>query len=320
MRPGRRRNQAKTCQTGCSYNSYMSPGTPHARCDLRTVGGDPDNLESILVEFHSVIDVPNSTDCPVVIFHASFPDYMTDSRRSESNTLDTDTHHAVLAFQCIECMNSLLHENMCRIARTDLTDSIAENVLSHWIPAHLRYASIYWGTHLALMSSGPSISTLKSEFEAFTKTHILHWLECMSLIGKMHLASDSIQKAIIFASSQDLPNIRDLLDDVRRMLPQIFGFASIYPLEVYYSALEWLPICSTLRRTYTAGKHPCIVAGLHQQWDNCELILDHNAQWPCVAISPDAAHVVSTASDNNAYIWAINTGQMHTELRGTMIM
>ncbi|KAJ7662757.1 hypothetical protein DFH06DRAFT_1396916 [Mycena polygramma] len=115
---------------------------------------DPENLDFLLADFHSVIDIPRSIHSPVLIFHASFPDYLTDNHQSGNNTLDAQAHHAVLALQCINCMNSLLSENMCGIARPDSLSQIAEAVLDNSIPYHLRYAALYWATHISMMPLG----------------------------------------------------------------------------------------------------------------------------------------------------------------------
>jgi hypothetical protein len=164
------------------------------------LGEDSENLETSLADFHSVIDIPTSLEAPVLIFHASFPDYMTDISRSAPHTLDVPKHHARLALQCIRCMNSYLHQNLCNIKRGDSISIITEDAINKLIPAHLKYAAIYWGTHLSLILPGSAHPDLVWELQSLTTTHILHWLECLSIIGKLHLAVNCLQKAIVFSS------------------------------------------------------------------------------------------------------------------------
>jgi hypothetical protein len=158
----------------------------------------PDNLKASLAEFHSVLSIPASFQDPVIIFHASFPDYMTNSQRAGSNMLDVPIHHAVLALQCIKYMNLSLHQNFCNINRADSKSLISEDAINASIPAHLKYAATYWGTHLSLIVPGTADPSLISELHILSTNHILHWLECLSLIGKLHLAVDCLQKAILF--------------------------------------------------------------------------------------------------------------------------
>ncbi|KAJ6473411.1 hypothetical protein C8R47DRAFT_719494 [Mycena vitilis] len=275
---------------------------------------DPEDLGLLLADFHSVIDMPRSNHSPVLIFHASLPDYLTDTRRSANNALNAQAHHAVLAFQCINCMNSLLSENMCGIALSDSLSQITETVLDTSIPTHLRYASTYWATHISMIPPGTLDTDIYPELRKWVTTHMLHWLECMSLMGKMHLVSKSLQDASVFAMGQNWDDITSLLNETRRMLPQIFEFATIYPLEIYHSALEWLPMDSLLRSTYPIGKPRSVVAGLDQRWANCQQILAHGTSCHCMALLDDA-RVVSGA-ENNAYIWSLETGQIQKQLRG----
>ncbi|KAJ6598578.1 hypothetical protein B0H10DRAFT_1725704, partial [Mycena sp. CBHHK59/15] len=63
---------------------------------------DLQKLTLLLANFHSVVDIPSSFESPVLIFHASFLDYITDRHRSGHNMLDTQAHHVVLALRCIK--------------------------------------------------------------------------------------------------------------------------------------------------------------------------------------------------------------------------
>ncbi|KAJ6616122.1 WD40-repeat-containing domain protein [Mycena sp. CBHHK59/15] len=278
---------------------------------------DPENLKLVLADFHSVIDIPSSLESPVIIFHASFPDYMTDRSRSGHNRLDTQAHHVVLALRCIKCMNLVLHKNLCDIKRADSNSLIAKDVVNGSIPAYLQYAAIYWGTHLSLVPLGAVDSTLISELAILSKTHILHWLECLSLLGKLHIAVDCLQAAILFTSRHNCPEIRNLMDEVRRMIPQIFKFASVYPLEVYHSALEWLPPGSQIRKTYHTNKSRCVY-GLQHQWEICEQreLVGHSHWVQSVAFSPDGAHIASGSTDTSIRIWNVKTGETERELVG----
>ncbi|KAJ7828348.1 WD40-repeat-containing domain protein [Mycena olivaceomarginata] len=259
---------------------------------------DPENLEASLSDFHSVIDIPASLEAPVLIFHASFPDYMTDVSRSGHHMLDVPKHHARLALQCIRCMNFYLHENLCSIKRGDSRSIITESAMSKLIPAHLKYAAIYWGTHLSLILPGSAHPNL-----------------CLSVIGKLNLAVNCLQKAILFSSGQSCGEIKSLLDEVQRMVPQIFRFASIYPLEVYHSALAWLPIQSRLRKMYNI-RNDSIPVGLPHQWAAREQILPQGDECWSVAFSSDGTHLATGLANNQIHLWNIETGDLEQTLEG----
>jgi hypothetical protein len=103
----------------------------------------PDDLKTSLADFHSVLSIPASFQDPVIIFHASFPDYMTNSQRAGPNMLDVPVHHAVLALQCIKYMNLSLHQNLCNLNRADSKSLISEDAVNALLPAHLKYAATY---------------------------------------------------------------------------------------------------------------------------------------------------------------------------------
>ncbi|KAJ7814828.1 hypothetical protein B0H14DRAFT_3746882 [Mycena olivaceomarginata] len=167
---------------------------------------EPLSLSSIagLLQEHLtalLIDIPASLNEPLLVFHASFPDYMAEKRRSGSNVLNVQAHNSALALQCITCMNSCLRQNFFNIGRADSGATIAEDTLNQLIPAHMRYAVMYWGAHLSLIppdQDGINCKTLISELTILATTHILHWLECLCLIGKLHFAVDCLQKAMLF--------------------------------------------------------------------------------------------------------------------------
>ncbi|KAJ7660993.1 quinon protein alcohol dehydrogenase-like superfamily [Mycena rosella] len=235
---------------------------------------------------------------------------MTDRGRSGLNKLDMEAHHAVLALECIKCMNTTLCQNLCGIDRGDCTGLIPADVLNNSIPAHLRYASIHWSTHLSMLPRNIVHPSLISELGHFADTHLLHWLECLSLLGELHLAGDCLEKAILSISVQT----QSIMDEVRRLVPRIFTFAVIYPLELYYSALEWLPVESRIRQTYHTRKTRSVVVGLDKQWDNCEQVLHQHTICLSIALSPDGTYLVSSCR-NEVWIWRARVGQIYRRLR-----
>jgi hypothetical protein len=67
------------------------------------------------------------------------------------------------------------------------TQSISSAVIRRWIAPELRYACRHWITHLT--ASAIAVSD-DDEVHAFLKTHFLHWLEALSLLG---FVSEGIQ-------------------------------------------------------------------------------------------------------------------------------
>ncbi|KAJ6610858.1 quinon protein alcohol dehydrogenase-like superfamily [Mycena sp. CBHHK59/15] len=277
---------------------------------------DAVDLLIVLSRFHSVIDMRRIDDA-VLIFHSSFPDYMTDPSRSGHYFLDTRRYHATLALKCIQCMNYFLKENPCGITEETQIADITEAVLQEPIPIVLRYACLHWATHLALALPTPSGTVeIIAALREFAHSHILHWLECLSLIRKLDLAVDCLQHAIFIQSVRETQQIWDLLDEARRMVPQIFKFVSQYPLEVYRSALEWLPLLSKIRKIYPLNSIRRVRLGVVEQWGACEQVLGHASSVTTVVFSPDGSRIASSSGDRTVRIWSVATGQQERELVG----
>jgi hypothetical protein len=121
---------------------------------------------------------------PVQIFHQSFPDYVTDPYRC------TDTrflvvpaqHHRDLAVRCLVIMNQQLRQNICEIRDPFLFNSELGD-LAQQLPAELRYASVHWMAHVS--SSGMGSDALFDLLSCFCAEHIFHWIEVLSLTGRV---------------------------------------------------------------------------------------------------------------------------------------
>jgi hypothetical protein len=152
---------------------------------------------TLLEPFHSVIDVSHSVDAPVVLFHASFPDYVTDPRRSNDYALDANHHHLILAAKCIKHLNNSLIPNVCKIKRTTHILSIGDSNIAAVIPVGLQYACLHWAAHLSLASVELQKSAqIISLLQIFVNTHLLHWFEYLSLLKKLDVTVDCLQHAI----------------------------------------------------------------------------------------------------------------------------
>ena len=155
-----------------------------------------------LTSISSVIYVPLQEHSPVAPFHASFPDFVTDPTRCSSKNcpsfpaLVPSEGHELLALKCLEHMNRTLKYNICDIpkeriwSRRKMTNS-REN--THKIPDALKYSCLYWASHLAeVQASGADIMPT---LHHFLHEHLLHWIECLSILGELHAWPKSLGSA-----------------------------------------------------------------------------------------------------------------------------
>jgi hypothetical protein len=131
---------------------------------------------------------------PVRILHASFADYLTNPRRCGKNPwiIDLAAANAALAVACLQRMNFGLCFNICGLesshfANKDVSD--LSDRISSAIPPHLLYACTFWAQHI---QAAPHSGTILNRINDFAYNNLLYWLEVLSLIGKVSLASPAL--------------------------------------------------------------------------------------------------------------------------------
>ena len=158
-----------------------------------------ETITARLLALHSVLDVPDENDSPIRLLHLSFRDFLLDPGRCHNLQLRVDEQQAnsELFRCCLRIMNQHLKEDMCDLRYPGWackTGSVGSNVIDQCIAPELKYSCRHWITHL-------QASEIKvcdnDEVHLFLKTHFLHWLETLSLLGYI---SDGIQAVKILES------------------------------------------------------------------------------------------------------------------------
>lgn len=149
--------------------SLADPLSQHALSELwKPCDGTP---------FRSVLNIPDSEQQPMHIFHASFPDYILTKDRCHVE-LYCNPHeiHESLAVACLNCMNKNLKYNICNME----TDDNVSSFLKENISSSLEYSCKYWIFHL--IKCGGSSSEILTELENFTKEKFFFWMEVLCIL------------------------------------------------------------------------------------------------------------------------------------------
>ena len=134
----------------------------------------------------------------VRILHASFADYLADPDRCGSHPwfIKISHHHHAFALACFQQMKAGLRFNICHLETSHLLNDCVSDLdvrIKNHIPDHLSYACRFWADHLQETRFDPgSLAYL----EDFLYVRLLHWLEIMSLIKEMFLASQALKSAV----------------------------------------------------------------------------------------------------------------------------
>jgi hypothetical protein len=138
-----------------------------------------------LSALHSVLDIPETLDAPVRLLHLSFRDYLVALEKRELAEFRVEERHThqSLAKHCLRIMRGALQENICDLSFPGMRQSSVDSgQLEKRMPSQLQYACMHWVHHQT--SGKPELSDDKNVY-GFLTTHFLHWLEAMSLLGRV---------------------------------------------------------------------------------------------------------------------------------------
>jgi hypothetical protein len=134
---------------------------------------------------HSVLNYSKTSESPIRLLHLSFRDFLLDPEKKGYNRfwVDEKQVHGQIAAGCLRILNSSLEEDICNIVGPGTDRSVVPpSLIASCIPMQLQYACRYWVHHLG-KASRSYISS--EEIFSFLETHLLHFVECLSLIGHL---------------------------------------------------------------------------------------------------------------------------------------
>ena len=155
-------------------------------------------IEADLSPFYSVIHVPSNCHEYITIFHASFREFIVNPVRCrDGNYVDACKGHEMLTIKCLQLLNRSLQRNICNL-HEDRIGALAHDIPdSNVISEALRYSCMHWASHLADAFSHPiaDISPTLKHLRVFADDHLLHWFECLSVIGELDTGLYSLARA-----------------------------------------------------------------------------------------------------------------------------
>ena len=168
----------------------------------RLLGISKEDVDGSLHYLHSVLSVPSDPNSPVRLLHLSFREFLVDPNKGKGGFwfwVDEKKTHGIITTRCLELLSTCLKENVCSLGFSGmLRRDINIRDIDKCLPADIQYSCRYWVHHLE--QSGRHISD-EDAVDAFLREHFLHWLEALSLMGKI---SDCISLIDILRSLADV--------------------------------------------------------------------------------------------------------------------
>ena len=136
---------------------------------------------------HSVLNIPSELNIAVELFHLSFRDFLVDPNNWKTNPfwVHEESIHENLATKCLNLLSERSHlkKDICGLQmpgrrRTDVDE---QTILAR-LPSEVQYACRYWIYHLK--GSKRKVRD-GDDVHQFLARYLLHWLEALSLIGRV---------------------------------------------------------------------------------------------------------------------------------------
>ncbi|OBS17386.1 hypothetical protein FPOA_12120 [Fusarium poae] len=206
---------------------------------------DPEAVDNRLDTLHSVLSVPPRRKEPVRLLQLSFLDYPI-TKESEFR-VDKRHAHQTLAKHCLRVMWGGLRENICGLSFPGMRRSTVDSSeLEEHIPAQVQYACMYWVYHQ--MEGDPGLNDSEKVYD-FLTTHFLHWLEAMSLLGRVKECLDSLRSLARWLENREDSSLLAFVADAVRFVQLNFSVIAEAPLQVY-CCLAFAPSKSIARKIF----------------------------------------------------------------------
>ncbi|OJJ42671.1 hypothetical protein ASPZODRAFT_169958 [Penicilliopsis zonata CBS 506.65] len=229
-------------------NESLSPRDLSMLLDipLRKVRKTLDCLRSVLV-------VPEDDGSPVSLFHLSFHDFLLDSTRCSDLQfhVKAEEGHNRLFICSLNLMNKHLIKDICQLKHPGaLQKEVESSVVEKYLPLAVQYACLFWTSHL-------ESSKVKLEDDDivhdFLKCNFLHWLEALTLMGKIFEGIDNILLLETLVKAVENPLLHAFIYDAIRWVLHMRTVIEEAPLQIYCSGLIFAPRASIIKQTFQSN-------------------------------------------------------------------
>jgi hypothetical protein len=172
----------------------VNPLPPSAIASLADLGEQ--EVMDLLRQIQSLLKFSEDPDTPVLPFHKSFPDFITDPLRCPNKRfhIPPKTGHLKLAQSCFELMNNNLEQNVLSLPDYTLNSEVEdlEMRVEGDISTALKYACKSWFSHLVEVRG--DVIAIVSVLRGFLEKRFLAWLEVLSVIKATRDAIIALEK------------------------------------------------------------------------------------------------------------------------------
>ena len=254
------------------------------------IGVDEMELIGTLLNLHSLF-APRGDEQLFQVHHKSFPDFISDPDRCKIGPqfyIDLKAHHLRIAKRCLLIMSNSLGPSLW-----DPEPAGQSGVRHHMrnrISQHLAYACMHWAVHLVNGLDGTD-DEAKQLLQNFARSHLLSWLQVLSVIGRLDVAYRSLDMVRKIPHFNDPPDPNravsrfwrrsftthnatrnvtpELLSDGCILIQKHYSILLHSPMTIHRSILPFVPRGTALANaclSHNNAHHSRIDTPLRQSW------------------------------------------------------
>ncbi|KAJ8455636.1 hypothetical protein ONZ51_g12376 [Trametes cubensis] len=272
----------------------------------------------VLPVLSAILTFPNGEGdpTPIGMIHLSFPNFLVDPTRctNQSFLVRPRIQHSHIAFRCLSLMKALKYNILGvtsehdRVLNGEIPDLPAR--LSRHLPAALEYACRYWTRHLCEAEVGEDLLTALEEFCA---SHLIPWLEALSLLGRVDGVVEALQSVQTHLKA-NTPIRRLAAANARTPLAVRIGLENTWSTTLVSRVIEKAPI-ETLAFSPDVMYIACAKGDGTIQLFNAQTaaelqIFQSHADETIrgVSFSPTSKELLSGSDDGTVRLWDVATG------------
>ncbi|KAL7907086.1 hypothetical protein GGI35DRAFT_487487 [Trichoderma velutinum] len=296
-------------------------------CLAQLLGQSERAIRDELQLFESVIVIPTEQDnqSSVKLFHESFRDFLIGPEANEEFNIDSTEAHALLASRCCQLLRKSLQQNICKLKTAGTHRSeIVDETLNEFLPQEVQYACRFWIFHI--ISSQLSIRD-GDDWHSFLLSHLLHWLEAMSLLGRTSESASLVKELKTAAHPSDGAQVKEFLEDAERLILSFRHIIDAAPLQLYSSVLTFAPTKSLIRENFDNCRAKWIsrTPNVNSQWNLCLQTLEGHVGRACCVSFSSGGILASADADEVVKVWdpisgtCLQTFSMDTKRKSEII-